>query len=113
MMPIVATWACLAGVTDAPVCKSYITVSVTLLLALGTLTRNPSRAAATRVLTGLWLIAAPYLLNFWDVSPATWVYLGCGAALTALAIPAWPRRVSPGPSPISSPCPPIHQMMPP
>lgn len=87
-----ATWAYLSGGSGVPVWKSYASVAITLLLALAALTRNPDWAAAIRILTGLWLIAAPYLLRFHDVAPATWTYLTVGAIVTALAVPGFTTR---------------------
>jgi hypothetical protein len=93
-----ATWAWLSDNTGVPVWKSYTTVTITLLLALAALTRNPNWAAAIRVLTGLWLIAAPFLLTFQDVTPARWTYIGIGAIVTAVAVPALAaRRTNPVP----------------
>ena len=82
-----ATWACLYGTPAAQVWKCYVCVTITLLLTLATLTRNPHWAAAIRLLTGIWLIAAPFLLRFHDVTAALWIYLGAGATVIALAIP--------------------------
>jgi hypothetical protein len=82
----VATWSSLSGAAGVAVWKSVTGVAVTLLLALGALTRNPNWAAAIRVLTGLWLIAAPYLLDFNDMAPALRIYLTVGATVTAMGI---------------------------
>ena len=88
-----ATWAYLSGTTGVPVWKCYISVAITLLLALATLTRNPNWAAAIRGLTGIWLIAAPYLLRVHDVGPGPWAYLGAGALVSVLAAPGLMVRV--------------------
>lgn len=95
-----ATWAWLSGTTGVPPWKSYASVTITLLLALAALTRNPNWAGAIRVLTGLWLIAAPYLLKFQTISPALWTYLAIGTIVIALAMPSLTARRS-NPIPIT------------
>lgn len=82
-----ATWSSLSDAAGVPVWKSCISVVTSLFLALAALTRNPDWAAWIRMLTGGWLIAAPYLLKFQDIAPAFWTHLAIGAAVTALAIP--------------------------
>jgi hypothetical protein len=50
-----ATWAYLADTSSVPPWKAFVSVVITVLLAL---TRNPDWAVAIRFLTGGWLIAA-------------------------------------------------------
>jgi hypothetical protein len=90
----VATWASFSGISGVAVWKSYTSVAVTLLLALAALTRNPNWAAAIRVLTGIWLMGAPFLLRFEGVMPARWAYLVVGATVILLAIPGFTARQS-------------------
>jgi hypothetical protein len=82
-----ATWSFLSDASRVPLWKSYVSVVITGLLALAALTRNPHWAAAIRLLTGGWLIAAPYLLSFADIAPALWAYLSTGLLVTTLAFP--------------------------
>jgi hypothetical protein len=82
-----ATWSFLSDASRVPLWKSYVSVVITGLLVLAALTRNPHWAAAIRLLTGGWLIAAPYLLSFADIAPALWAYLSTGLLVTTLAIP--------------------------
>ncbi len=87
-----ATWACLSGTTGVADWKCYLSVAITLLLALAALTRNPAWAAAIRAMTGIWFISAPHLLRFHDVGPAPWTYIAAGVVVTALAIPGMTTR---------------------
>jgi hypothetical protein len=82
-----ATWSYFSDAAGVPIWKSYFGVVTAMLLALAALTGNPRWAAALRLLTGGWLVAAPYLLNFTDVSAALWTYLVAGILVTTLAIP--------------------------
>jgi hypothetical protein len=84
-----------------PPWKAFVSVVITVLLALAALTRNPDWAMAIRFLTGGWLIAVPFVLKFDDVAPALWSYLVIGtlvaaaaslAALAALAAESLPQR---------------------
>jgi hypothetical protein len=88
------TWACLSGLAGVPIWKSYTSVAITLCLALAALTRNPAWAASIRVLTGVWLMSAPYLLAFAAITPALWTYITVGAILVVLAFPSFKRRTS-------------------
>jgi hypothetical protein len=64
--------------------KSYASVALAVLLALAALTRQPHWAIAMRFLSGCWMIAAPYLLNFSDIAPALWAYLAIGVLLATM-----------------------------
>ena len=55
-----ATWAHLADTSSVPPWKAFVSVVITVLLALAALTRNLDWAMAIRLLTGGWLIAAPF-----------------------------------------------------
>jgi hypothetical protein len=76
-----ATWAGLCDSSGVALWKSYVSVGVAVLLALAALTRHPGWAAASRVLIGAWMIAAPYLLGFADVAPTRSAYLLIGIAV--------------------------------
>jgi hypothetical protein len=89
-----ATWASLAETSSVPAWKSFISVIITLLLALAALTRNPDWAASIRFLTGGWLIAAPFILKFDDIAPALWTYLAIGTLVAALATPGIAARLA-------------------
>jgi len=80
------TWLGLADAAGVSPWKSCIGVAITVLFALAALTRHRQRATATRLLTGLWIIGAPYLLNFADIGPARWIYLAIGSLVTVLGI---------------------------
>jgi hypothetical protein len=84
----VATWSYLSDAAGVPIWKSYLSVVITGLLALAAMTRNARWAAAIRLLTGAWLIGAPYLLGFADIATAFWTYLAAGVLVTTLAIPS-------------------------
>jgi hypothetical protein len=85
------TWSLLAD-AGVPVWKLYASVTTTVLLALGALTRHPGWSASIRALTGGWIIAAPYLLNFAYIAPALWAYMGIGVVVTVASIPTLPAR---------------------
>jgi hypothetical protein len=80
------TWSCLDA-SSVPVWKSYTGVVITWLLVLAALTRNLNWVLFTRLLTGGWLVAAPFLLGFGAVTPARWIYLAIGFAVMTLAVP--------------------------
>jgi hypothetical protein len=63
-----ATWAYLDDIPSVPPWKAFVSVAITVLLALAALTRNPDWAMAIRFLTGGWLIAAPFVLRFDQVA---------------------------------------------
>lgn len=89
-----ATWANLADTSSVQPWKAFVSVVVTVLLALAALTRNPDWAMAIRFLTGGWLIAAPFVLRFDDVAPALWSYLAIGSLVATAATPAIAGRLS-------------------
>jgi hypothetical protein len=88
-----ATWAYLADTSSVPPWKAFVSVVITVLLALAALTRNPDLAVAIRFLTGGWLIAAPFALKFDDVAPALWSYLVIGTLVAAAASPGITGRL--------------------
>ena len=81
------TWCCLADAASVPLWKSYTSVTLAVLFALAALTRHPHWASSIRLLTGIWMIAAPYLLQFADIAPAFWAYLAIGTLLVTVSIP--------------------------
>jgi hypothetical protein len=81
------TWSCVSASTGIPLWKSYISILAALFLALAALTRHPNWAASIRLITGGWIIAAPYLLGFADITPAPRIYLTIGAVIAASSIP--------------------------
>jgi hypothetical protein len=62
-----------------------------MFLALAALTRHPYWAAAIRLLTGGWIVAAPYFLVFADIVPALRGYLTIRGLIAAAAIPGFSR----------------------
>ena len=93
------TWSYLGGAASVPLWKSYFSVALAVLLALASLTRQPHRASTMRFLTGGWMIAAPYLLDFVDIAPALRAYLAIGALLTTASIPSASASRSDSPLP--------------
>jgi hypothetical protein len=85
------TWSCLADFPVMPLWKSYVSVGLAALFALAALTRHPHWAASIRRLAGGWMIAAPYVLKFSNITPALWAYLAVGTSGVALSVPgrAW------------------------
>jgi hypothetical protein len=81
------TWTFLVDATGVAAWKPAIAVGVSVLLALAALTRRPRWAAALRLLTGTWILAAPYLLAFAMTGPAERVYLTVGVLVCMLAMP--------------------------
>ena len=88
-----ATWVYLADTSSVQPWKAFVSVVVTMLLALAALTRNPDRAVAIRFLTGGWLITAPFVLGFDDVAPAFWSYLAIGTLVATAAAPGIANRL--------------------
>jgi hypothetical protein len=88
-----ATWAYLADTSAVPPWKAFVSVVITVLLALAALTRNAGWAMGIRFLTGGWLIAAPFVFRFDDVAPALWSYLVIGTLIAAAATPAVAGRL--------------------
>ncbi len=88
-----ATWAYLADTSSVPPWKAFVSVAITVLLALAALTRNLDWAMAIRFLTGGWLIAAPFVLGFDDVAPALWSYLVIGTLVATAATPGIAGRL--------------------
>ena len=88
-----ATWGYLADTSSVPPWKASISVVITVLLALAALTRNQDWAMAIRFLTGGWLIAAPFVLRFYDIAPALWSYLVIGTLVAAAATPGIAGRL--------------------
>jgi hypothetical protein len=84
------TWSHVVDAAGAPPWKLYTTLAVSMLLALASLTRHPRWAAWIRLLTGGWIIAAPYMLKFADAAAAPWAHLGTGILLVAVSIPGLP-----------------------
>jgi hypothetical protein len=82
-----ATWACLDAASGVAEWRPSLAVVVMLLLALAALTRHPRWAAMMRLLTGSWIVAAPYLLGFAAAAPAARIYLGVGVLLSTMAVP--------------------------
>jgi hypothetical protein len=82
-------WAFLNGVVVVPAQAAFISVAVTLVLALASLTRQPRWAAAIRFVTGLWIIATPYVFGFAAVPPALRLHLAVGTLVTTLAMPGF------------------------
>ena len=79
------TWSYLGDAASVPVWKPYASVALAVLLTLAALTRQPHWAISMRFLSGGWMIAAPYLLEFADIAPALWAYLAIGVLLATMA----------------------------
>ncbi len=83
-----ATWMYLPDAVGVPLWKSYVSVTVSVLLTLAAPTRHPYRAASIRLLAGGWVVALPYLLGFSNIEPASRAYLLIGPIVAAVSIPA-------------------------
>jgi hypothetical protein len=79
------TWSYLGEAASVPLWKSYASVTLSVLLALAALTRQPHWAISMRFLSGGWMIAAPFLLKFSDIAPALRAYLAIGVLLATMA----------------------------
>lgn len=79
------SWSYLGDAASVPLWKPYASVALVVLLTLAALTRQPHWAISIRLLTGGWMIAAPYLLKFADIAPALWAYLTIGVLLATIA----------------------------
>ena len=92
-----ATWVYLADTSSVQPWKAFVSVVVTMLLALAALTRNPDRAVAIRFLTGGWLITAPFVLRIRRCRsgvlelPGNW-NSGCDCGNARHRQPPWPSR---------------------
>lgn len=82
----VTTWSYVSDTAGVPVWKLYTGVAITWFLALAALTRHRQWSVSIRLLTGVWMIAAPHLLGFSQIGPAHWSYLAVGLIVTAMAI---------------------------
>jgi SPW repeat len=69
-------------------------VAVSMFLALAAVTPRDSWAISLRLATSGWLIAAPWLLAFADVSLARWAHLIAGSLIAVLTAPALFPRVA-------------------
>jgi len=81
------TWSSLADASGVPLWKPYVSVVTTVLFALAALTRHPNWAASIRLLTGGWIVAAPYPLKLEDIAPALWAHLAIGSLVTMASLP--------------------------
>ena len=88
-----ATWANLAEYFRCFAVEGFRRCGETVLLAQATLTRNLDWAMAIRFLTGGWLVAAPFVLGFYDVAPALWSYLVIGTLVATAATPGIAGRL--------------------
>jgi hypothetical protein len=79
------TWSYLGDAASVPLWKPYASVALAMLLTLAAMTRQPHWAISMRFLTGVWIIAAPYLLKFADIAPALSAYLAIGVLLATIA----------------------------
>ena len=79
------TWLYLGDAASVPLWKPYASVALAMLLTLAAMTRQPHWAISMRFLTGVWIIAAPYLLKFADIAPALSAYLAIGVLLATIA----------------------------
>jgi hypothetical protein len=91
----VLAWSCLSDAAIVPLWKLYISIAVSWVLALATLTRRLDWSASIRFLTGGWIIAAPYLLNFSNMPQERWAYLAIGMTITIISIPGVAALVAP------------------
>jgi hypothetical protein len=77
------TWGQLAGANHRLEWGPVAGVASTVVFGLAALTQCPRRAAFARLLTGMWMIAVPYLFGFSQISPVAWAYLAIGAVVGA------------------------------
>lgn len=89
---VLATWPGLSHSVGMPLWTSCFSTVATMFLALAALTRHPYWAARIRLLTGTWIIAAPHLLGFADLTSAPRTYLTIGALIAAMSVPGLVRR---------------------
>ena len=91
---ILVTWATLSRANVGPIWKPCGGVAAIMLLTLAALTPRDDWAITIRRVIGGWLIAAPWILGFADVSAARWSYVIGGALIAALSMARPPRRQS-------------------
>lgn len=83
---VVATWAALAQANRVATWGLGFGVSVTIFLALAALTPRTPWAMATRLAMSGWLVVAPWLLAFADLSIARWSHVLASSVIAALAM---------------------------
>ena len=83
---MLVTWATLAHGEGVPIWKPIVSVAVTMLLTLAALTPHELRAAALRRITAGWLLAAPWVLAFYEIAVARWFYLISGTLIASLSL---------------------------
>jgi hypothetical protein len=74
------------GAAGVGLWKPYAGVMTIMLLALASLTRHRRWTATIRIALGVWILAAPFLLNLPEVAPARAVYLAAGAVILAVSV---------------------------
>ena len=80
------TWATLCRAGAVPVWKPCCGVAATMLLTLAALTPHETWAIAIRRIISGWLIAAPWILTFAEVSAARWAYVISGTLIAAMSL---------------------------
>jgi hypothetical protein len=72
--------------------KAYAAVTIPVLLALAALTRDPRWSRSFRLALAIWVVAAPALFRFSDVTPAFMGYLTIGGVLWTMSLPSFLAR---------------------
>lgn len=90
----VATWAALTRTDAVGPWRHCVAVVVTMFLVLGAITPHEVWAASVRLAMIGWLMAAPCVLAFEELSPARWAYWITGALIAVLSAPdlLWAQR---------------------
>ena len=86
------TWATLSRAGGEPLWKPVCGVAATLLLTLAALTPRDAWAITMRRVIGGWLMAAPWVLAFAEVSAARWAYVLSGAVIAGMSMSRLPGR---------------------
>jgi hypothetical protein len=90
------TWVHASAAGGVVLWKSYVSVLVTVFLALAALTRHPYWSSMFRLVLGLWIAAAPFALGIADIGSVLRTYLTTGALIAALSASGirgtWRRR---------------------
>jgi len=83
----IATWAAISGADRVVAWEHCLAVSVTMFLALAAVTPHQACAIAMRLAISGWLMAAPWLLDFAQMTAARWAYWIAGSIIAALSAP--------------------------
>jgi hypothetical protein len=83
-------WVCLSDATSPARWKVFFQFMPAVVFALAALTRHPSWAMAFRFLTGGWVVVAPFILGFADISLAVRADLAIGVLVIMASLPRRP-----------------------